>query len=188
MQMNLKTTIAAYPKLSESILKDYATTKDLDQVQETFNQTIVDFKQEVADTYVPEVEDRETEAVYARNGKNRKWVELKDSSAAADIEIYFGSNDQMQMDDVTEVKGLAEHAVVEKNSKSYDLEYLQEEEGILWICTTQPIKAIQWMGYLWGDYSKQTDKVVDSLTGKTYYCYHSNEVLLDNLWQFKLMF
>ena len=98
MQMNLKTTIAAYPKLSESILKDYATTKDLDQVQETFNQTIVDFKQEVADTYVPEVEDRETEAVYARNGKNRKWVELKDSSAAADIEIYFGSNDQMQMD------------------------------------------------------------------------------------------
>ena len=64
-------------------------------------------------------------------------VELKDSSAAADIEIYFGSNDQMQMDDVAEVKGLAEHAVVEKNSKSYDLEYLQEEEGILWICTTQ---------------------------------------------------
>lgn len=188
MQMNLKTTIAAYPKLSDSILKDYATTKDLDQVQDSFNQSMSNFKQEVADTYVPEVEDRESTAIYARNGRDRAWVELKTASAASDINIYYGSNDQTQMDDIEEIKGLAEHTVIEKNSRSYDLEYLQQEEGILWICTTQPIKAIQWMGYLWGDYSKQTDKVVDSATGKIFYCYHSNEILLDNLWQFKLMF
>lgn len=188
MQMNLKTTIAAYPRLSESLLKDYATKEDLGSVQSSFNESMLNFKQEVADTYVPEVEDRETSAVYARNGKDRVWVELKDSSAAADIEIYFGANDQTQIDDIEEVRSLSEHSTIEKNSKTFDLEYLQEQEGILWICTTQPIKAIQWMGYLWGDYSKQTDKVVDSAENKVYYCYRSNEVLLDNLWQFKLMF
>ncbi len=188
MQMNLKTTIAAYPKLSESILKDYATKDDIIKVEDQFNQSVLNMKQEIAETYVPEVEDRETSALYARNGKNRKWVELKNSTVAADIDIYFGSNDQMQMDDIAEIQRLKEHTTIEKNSRFYDLEYLQEEEGILWICTTQPVKAIQWMGYLWGDYSKQTDRVVDELTGKTYYCYHSNEILLDNFWQFKLMF
>mgnify|MGYP007016400157 CR=1 FL=1 len=37
MQMNLKTTIAAYPKLSESILKGYATKDDITKVEDQFN-------------------------------------------------------------------------------------------------------------------------------------------------------
>lgn len=192
MQMNLRTTISAYPKLSESILSDYAKKEDLTETAENLKQqldaTAETIRTETAENYVPEVADRESDKVYARNGKDRKWVELQDSAEASDIEIYFGSNDQLQMDDIAEVQSLAEHGLVAKGSKSFDLTYNQEEAGKLWICTTQPIKAVKWNGYLWGDYSVQRDKVVDEATGKSYYCYSSNEILLENFWEFKILF
>ena len=79
---------------------------------------------------------------------------------------------------------------VDPNADSYDLNcrISDDEEGYLWICVTQPLKAIQWMGYLWGNYYKQKDVVIDPESGEAYYCYRSNEILIDNIWQFKLLF
>lgn len=177
MQMNLKTTLSAYPHLSETVLAGYATKSEVEAVRE-----------EVAENYVPEVANKTSDKIYARNGKNREWVELKEMAEASDIEIYVGANDQNQMDTAEEVQGLEMHEIIAKNSKSYNLDYVQAASGRLWICTTQPIKAIQWMGFLWGDYSLQRDKVTDTATGKQYCCYYSNDILLDNLWSFKLLF
>ena len=202
MQMNLKTTIAAYPKLSESILKGYATKDDVTKVEDQFNQNILNMKQEIAETYVPEVEDRESDKIYARNDKERSWKELKRDTMAKPILIRFGYNLDEQMDiidvdpdsaSVTIENNVAElngYATLDSNATSYDLtcEIPEGKEGYLWICVTQPLKAIQWMDYLWGDYYKQKDVVTDPKSGESYYCYRSNEILLDNFWQFKLMF
>lgn len=199
MQMNLKTTIAAYPKLSDSILKDYATIDDLGKTEERFNQNMADMKQEIAETYVPEVEDGESTKIYGRNGRDRSWVELRTTAVASESDLWFGYNDDKQMDIIRDeetgklinnVTSLQHHEVISKDAEYYDLscEIPEGEEGYLWICCTRPIKAIQWMGYLWGDYSKQKDLAVDPDTGRGYFCYHSNEVLIDNLWQFRLLF
>lgn len=199
---NLHTTLRAHQKLSPSILEKYAKLTDLDEVKSTLDKNLSDYKQEVADNYVPEVEDRESDKIYARNGKERSWKELKRDTMAKPILIRFGYNLDEQMDiidvdpdsasvtienNVAELKG---YATLDSNATSYDLtcEIPEGKEGYLWICVTQPLKAIQWMDYLWGDYYKQKDVVTDPKSGESYYCYRSNEILIDNLWQFKLLF
>lgn len=199
---NLHTTLRAHQKLSPSILEKYAKLTDLDEVKNTLDKNLSDYKQEVADSYVPEVEDRESDKIYARNGKERSWKELKRDTMAKPILIRFGYNLDEQMDiidvdpdsasviienNVAELNG---YATLDSNTTSYDLtfEIPEGEEGYLWICVTQPLKAIQWMDYLWGDYYKQKDVVTDPKSGESYYCYRSNEILIDNLWQFKLLF
>ena len=199
---NLHTTLRAHQKLSPSILEKYAKLTDLDEVKNTLDKNLSDYKQEVADTYVPEVEDKESNAIYARNGKERAWKELQQDVVANPIKIAFGYTLDEQMDIFNEetlsdteviennIADLQSHVEIEKNSTSYDLTCLipEGEDGYMWICVTQPLKAIQWMGYLWGDYYKQADAVIDFKLGDTYFCYRSNEVLIDNLWQFKLLF
>ena len=199
---NLHTTLRAHQKLSPSILEKYAKLTDLDEVKNTLDKNLSDYKQEVADSYVPEVEDRESDKIYARNGKERSWKELKRDTMAKPILIRFGYNLDEQMDiidvdpdsasviienNVAELNG---YATLDPNATSYDLicEIPEDEKGYLWICVTQPLKAIQWMDYLWGDYYKQKDVVTDPKSGESYYCYRSNEILIDNLWQFKLLF
>ena len=199
---NLHTTLRAHQKLSPSILEKYAKLTDLDEVKNTLDKNLSDYKQEVADSYVPEVEDRESDKIYARNGKERSWKELKRDTMAKPILIRFGYNLDEQMDiidvdpdsasviienNVAELEG---YATLDPNATSYDLicEIPEDEKGYLWICVTQPLKAIQWMDYLWGDYYKQKDVVTDPKSGESYYCYRSNEILIDNLWQFKLLF
>ena len=209
MRMNLKTTIAAYPKLSESILKNYATIDDLGKTEERFNQSVTDMKQEIAETYVPEVEDRDSTKIYGRNGRDRSWVELKSTAVASEADLWFGYNGDMQMDIyqdesgniINNVTSLQYHDLISKDTEYYDLkcEIPKGDYGYLWICCTRPIKAIQWMGYLWGAYSKQKDLAVDPITGKSYFCYHSDEMLISNHedgssdpevkpWEFKLIF
>ena len=199
---NLHTTLRAHQKLSPSILEKYAKLTDLDEVKNALDKNLSDYKQEVADTYVPEVEDRESDKIYARNGKERSWKELKRDTMATPILIRFGYNLDEQMDiidsdpdsaSVTIENNVAElegYATLDPNATSYNLtcEIPEDEEGYLWICVTQPLKAIQWMDYLWGDYYKQKDVVTDPKSGDSYYCYRSNEILIDNLWQFKLLF
>ena len=121
---------------------------------------------------------------------------------AKPILIRFGYNLDEQMDiidvdpdsaNVTIENNVAElngYATLDSNATSYDLtcEIPEGKEGYLWICVTQPLKAIQWMDYLWGNYYKQKDVVTDPKSGESYYCYRSNEILIDNLWQFKLLF
>lgn len=193
MQMNLKTILSAYPQLSDSILKDYAKKDEVTQTAEAI-------MTQVAENYVPEVGDRDSEKIYARSGKDRQWVELKTSTEASEIDIYYGYNLDEQMDiyraesdrlELTnDVTSLQYHSCIEKNTKYWDMdcEIPEGQEGYVWICSTQPIKSVQWMGYSWGDYSQQRDVVVDPDTKKEYFCYHSNEVLTDNMWSFRLIF
>lgn len=193
MQMNLKTILSAYPQLSDSILKDYAKRDEVAQVVDSI-------RAEVAETYVPEVEDRDSDKIYARSGKDRQWVELKTSTEASDIDIYYGYNLDEQMDIYREdadkleltndVTNLQYHSNVAKNSKYWDMDCIipENEEGYMWICSTQPIKSIQWMGYSWGNYSQQRDVAVDPDTKREYFCYRSNDVLTDNVWSFRLIF
>ena len=89
---NLHTTLRAHQKLSPSILEKYAKLTDLDEVKNTLDKNLSDYKQEVADNYVPEVEDRESDKIYARNGKERSWKELKRDTMAKPILIRFGYN------------------------------------------------------------------------------------------------
>lgn len=176
MEMKLNTTIAAYPKLSESILKEYATSKDLQSVKDWAD-----------DKFVPEVEDRESEAVYARNGKDRKWVELKEAAAASNIEIYYGANDQLQIDDIEELKTLSDHTTLELNTKECVLTCNQNQDGYLWICTSQPVKSFKWMGFLW-DFIKQGNLIVDTAANKSFFCYRSEEELSAGSQEFTLIF
>ena len=200
---NLHTTLRAHQKLSPSILEKYAKLIDLDEVKNTLDKNLQDYKQEVADNYVPEVEDRESDKIYARNGKERSWKELKRDTVAKPILIRFGYNLDEQMDiidvdpdsaSVTIENNVAElngHTTLDPNATSYDLtcEIPEGEEGYLWICVTQPLKAIYWHDYLSSDlFYKQKDVVTDPKSGESYYCYRSNEILIDNLWQFKLLF
>ena len=199
---NLHTTLRAHQKLSPSILEKYAKLTDLDEVKNTLDKNLSDYKQEVADSYVPEVEDRESDKIYARNGKERSWKELKRDTMAKPILIRFGYNLDEQMDIIdvdpdsasviieNNVADLEGYDTLDSNATSYDLicEIPEGKEGYLWICVTQPLKAIQWKDYLWGDYYKQKDVVTDPKSGESYYCYRSNEILIDNLRQFKLLF
>ena len=200
---NLHTTLRAHQKLSPSILEKYAKLTDLDEVKNTLDKNLSDYKQEVADSYVPEVEDRESDKIYARNGKERSWKELKSDRMAKPILIRFGYNLDEQMDiididpdsaSVTIENNVAElegYATLDPNATSYDLicEIPEDEKGYLWICVTQPLKAIYWRDYLSSDlFYKQKDVVTDPTSGESYYCYRSNEILIDNLWQFKLLF
>lgn len=187
MQMNLKTTIAAYPKLSDSILKDYATAEDLNKVEDRFNQNMTDMKQEIAETYVPEVEDRESDKVYARNGKDRKWVELKTNTTYSDIEIYYGANNQLQIDDIDELKTLSDYISLKGDTKEYTLTCTQKENGYLWICTSQPVKSFKWMGFLW-DMVRQNNAIVDLATNKSFFCYRVEEELSAGSQEFTLIF
>ena len=61
---NLHTTLRAHQKLSPSILENY----------------------------VLEVEDRESDKIYARSGKERAWKELKTDTIAKPILIRFDYN------------------------------------------------------------------------------------------------
>ena len=200
---NLHTTLRAHQKLSPSILEKYAKLTDLDEVKNTLDKNLSDYKQEVADSYVPEVEDRESDKIYARNGKERSWKELKRDTMAKPILIRFGYNLDEQMDiidvdpdsaSVTIENNVAElngHTTLDPNATSYDLicEIPEDEEGYLWICVTQPLKAIYWRDYLSSDlFYKQKDVVTDPKSGESYYCYRSNEILTENIWQFKLLF
>ena len=200
---NLHTTLRAHQKLSPSILEKYAKLTDLDEVKNTLDKNLSDYKQEVADNYVLEVEDRESDKIYARNGKERSWKELKRDTMAKPILIRFGYNLDEQMDiidvdpdsaSVTIENNVAElngHTTLDPNAISYDLicEIPEDEKGYLWICVTQPLKAIYWHDYLSSDlFYKQKDVVTDPKSGESYYCYRSNEILIDNLWQFKLLF
>ena len=200
---NLHTTLRAHQKLSPSILEKYAKLTDLDEVKNTLDKNLSDYKQEVADSYVPEVEDRESDKIYARNGKERSWKELKRDTMAKPILIRFGYNLDEQMDiidvdpdptnviienNVAELNG---HTTLDPNAISYDLicEIPEDEKGYLWICVTQPLKAIYWHDYLSSDlFYKQKDVVTDPKSGESYYCYRSNEILTENFWQFKLLF
>ena len=153
---NLHTTLRAHQKLSPSILEKYAKLTDLDEVKNTLDKNLSDYKQEVADNYVPEVEDRESDKIYARNGKERAWKELQRDVMADSIKIAFGYNLDEQMDifriDYDSVNSPLENNVadlqfkaeIEPNAKLYDLtcEIPEGEEGYLWICVTQPLKAI----------------------------------------------
>ena len=200
---NLHTTLRAHQKLSPSILEKYAKLTDLDEVKNTLDKNLSDYKQEVADSYVPEVEDRESDKIYARNGKERSWKELKRNTMAKPILIRFGYNLDEQMDiididpdsaSVTIENNVAElegYATLDPNATSYDLicEIPEDEKGYLWICVTQPLKAIYWRDYLSSDlFYKQKDVVTDPKSGESYYCYRSNEILTENFWQFKLLF
>ena len=200
---NLHTTLRAHQKLSPSILEKYAKLTDLDEVKNTLDKNLSDYKQEVADSYVPEVEDRESDKIYARNGKERSWKELQRDTMAKPIHIRFGYNLDEQMDiidvdpdsaSVTIENNVAEldaYATLDPTATSYDLicEIPEDEKGYLWICVTQPLKAIYWRDYLSSDlFYKQKDVVTDPKSGESYYCYRSNEILIDNLWQFKLLF
>lgn len=196
---NLHTTLRAHQKLSPSILEKYAKLTDLDEVKNTLDKNLSDYKQEVADNYVPEVEDRESDKIYARNGKERTWKELKRDTMAKPILIRFGYNLDEQMDIFqvdpdsvlnNDVANLQFNDEVDPNADSYNLNCRipEGEEGYLWICVTQPLKAIYWDPYMWGDYYKQKDAVVDNESGVTYYCYRSNEILTDNDWRFRLLF
>ena len=200
---NLHTTLRAHQKLSPSILEKYAKLTDLDEVKNTLDKNLSDYKQEVADSYVPEVEDRESDKIYARNGKERSWKELKRDTMAKPILIRFGYNLDEQMDiididpdsaSVTIENNVAElegYATLDPNATSYDLicEIPEDEKGYLWICVTQPLKAIYWRDYLSSDlFYKQKDVVTDPKSGESYYCYRSNEILTENFWQFKLLF
>ena len=200
---NLHTTLRAHQKLSPSILEKYAKLTDLDEVKNTLDKNLSDYKQEVADSYVLEVEDRESDKIYASNGKERSWKELKRDTMAKPILIRFGYNLDEQMDiidvdpdsaSVTIENNVAElngHTTLDPNATSYDLicEIPEDEEGYLWICVTQPLKAIYWRDYLSSDlFYKQKDVVTDPKSGESYYCYRSNEILTENFWQFKLLF
>lgn len=184
---NLHTTLRAHQKLSPSILEKYAKLTDLDEVKNTLDKNLSDYKQEVADNYVPEVEDRESDKIYARNGKDRKWVELKETTAASNIEIYYGANDQLQIDDIDELKTLSDHTILELNTKECVLTCNQSQDGYLWICTSQPVKSFKWMGFLW-DFVKQKNLIVDTDANKSFFCYRSEEELSAGSQEFTLIF
>lgn len=177
--INLKTTLTAYPKLSSSLLKDYATKDEL-------RTEIENTRADIIENYVPEVSDRESDKVYARNGKDRKWVEVKDSAVIKDTFIYFGSNNLNKITSFDQIKSLTQDKC-SYEEKTYTITYNQTSPGRFWICTTTPILYIQWGSFAaWTGYSRQTVDIIED--GTIYYCYYSDEIFTENIWEFKLTF
>ena len=177
--INLKTTLSAYPKLSSSILKDYATREELlTQINDT--------KQYVDTNYVPEVADKTSNKAYARNGKERKWVELKESALLSDIIIYFGSNDLDELISPDQIQDL-NFGMCSYKDTTYTITYDQKETGRLWICTTAPLDHISWGPFAtWTGYTKQPANI--EYNDKIFYCYKSDDLLTENVWEFRLTF
>lgn len=176
--LNLKTTLNAYPKLSPSILKDYVTRDDLNTKLEDYPTN-----EELTNTLDNYVEEAPVDSKpYAR--KDESWVPVKNSALESDRVIYFGSNQDLQLDSEAEVLALQQHATIPASDDSYVVNYNQVEDGYVWIVCTEPIKSIIWgtMGMI-ADYERQ-NAVIVSNTGANYYCYRIREKLVANQWVF----
>lgn len=161
MQMNLNTTMKAYPKLSDSVLKDYVTKENLSN-------------------YVTDVEV--DGIMYGR--KDKEWVPI--DMAFEDIYLYYGVSSKDTLSEVADIKALDSKTKLDSKTTSYELDYDQEVPGFLYICMTRKCKNIKWMGIKW-DYA-ELDPIKEENTPYTYFCYRSTSQLVPNEQMFVINF
>lgn len=174
MQMNLKTTLRAFPKVSPSILQDYVTKDDLNNQLENYPTS-----EELTST----LENYVTEApadnnVYGR--ENKDWVQLEQDVKKVSKQLYFGESAENQLDSEQEILNLPGSATIDANASTYLLNYDQFSQGYMWIVCTSPLKSIIWgtMGLV-ADYIEQQAKITGDCASDniTYYCYRIREEL-----------
>ena len=106
----LKTTLRAYKKVSPSILEDYVKKEDLETTLENY------------------VTEAPTDGkIYGR--KDKAWIALKEAAALSENMVFYGSNNQLQIDTEEEVFNLDNYATMAAGATSHTVNYNQAENG-----------------------------------------------------------
>lgn len=165
----LKTTLRAYKKVSPSILEDYVKKEDLETTLENY------------------VTEAPTDGkIYGR--KDKAWIALKEAVALSENMVFYGSNNQLQIDTEEEIFNLDNYATMAAGATSYTVNYNQAENGYLWIVCTAPIKSILWgaMGLI-ADYVEQQAQIISKADPNiSYWCYRIRDELVANQWVFNI--
>lgn len=174
MQMNLKTTIKAYPKLSPSILNNYVTEAPLD------GKTYARRKGQWVDILPSDI--------LILTGYS--YFNMLTSSE------IFNDEDTDYILDLKNIKYTTLNITTKKEVTN--IEIPENDHGYCWICSTVPLNSITidfGTGEMTIDYSKQKNNVVvkipedsgTSFSGEqvSFYCYVTED-LTDNNWRFNL--
>lgn len=174
MQMNLKTTITAYPKLSPSILNNYVAEAPIDG------------------------------KTYARRNGQWVDILPSDILVLTGYSHFniitsnpmFDSEDTDYIFDLKDIQYNSLNIATKK--ETINIEIPKDDHGYCWICSTVPLNSITvdfGAGEMTIDYSKQKNNMVVTIPSNsgtpfsgeqvTFYCYMTED-LTDNNWKFNL--
>lgn len=182
--INLTTKLKAYPRMEPSILKNYYTK---DQTQEVINQSL--------EGYVKEVENPVDGVIYGRSliDGDVRWVNIlgMDTSVLFNISNETSSN----YPSVNELSNNFHLAELTIDPKTYNIQTAIDSIGYLWICSTKEISKVEFIA---GDilhvetpitFIKTLDVPIDgSTSGRlaiTFYCYRTTSRYIPNNQQSK---
>lgn len=143
MDMRLKTTLRAYPKVSESILDDVLSdyvTKDELQAKDYVTHSELS---NILKDFVKEVENPDPATIYGRKMVNgiMTWVPIDELPEVINDIICFGVINS------SEIKGeniLALNRIgLDPTIFEYNIQYNPVATGYMWFCSTTPITDIR---------------------------------------------
>ena len=179
MEMNLRTTLRAYPQLSQSMLANYVTKDELAAADYVNSSTL----SSTLENYVTEVVNPDPSIVYGRREINgiMTWVPIE--SAKADQPFVYGMN---QDDTVNETTIRSLTAVnIEGGTSTYLIEYhpTGTYAGYFWFCYPGRVTNVRAASGFSYDVpvTLQSNKVPYVVNNVTFQmnCYRTEEIVSD---------
>lgn len=134
MQMNLKTTLKAFPKLSPSILENYVTKTELEEKQyidsDILSNTLL--------SYVREVDNGDPSTIYGR--QDGKWVPVVEMPESTSGILCWGMLDSPFVNDMNFLK-LHRKCFI-NGVEEYRVEDRSDENGFFYFISTSPILQV----------------------------------------------
>ena len=141
MQLNLKTTLRAFPKLSPSILENYVSKEELeakDYVNHTeLKQSVTNITNMMSD-FVKDVSDDDSGIIYGR--QKGKWVPVININESTNGIICWGINSAPTI--TPEVLLSLHRQMTINNTDEYLVEEAPSQNGYFWFASTSPIRYV----------------------------------------------
>lgn len=177
MEMNLRTTLQAYPKLASSLLADYVTKEELAAKDYVNNSSLT----ETLSDYVTDVVGAEDSIIYGRQDVNgtMMWVPAA-STEEVNQPLRYGMLQSTSMD-AAKIHVLSK-AILAPNTTTYTLEYQPSVNGYFWFCYPKEIRRVTSIGGFTYDLEliKQSSTVPYSEDSTTFNmkCYRTTDELV----------
>lgn len=173
MQINLKTTLRAYPKVSPSILSNYVTKEDL----ESRHYIDPDMLNSVLQDFVKDVDINGDNIVFGRI--RGQWVPVVDIPQQASGIMCWGmlSTPSLSADQMMKCLSRQNFLV---GVNEYSVEHTPTENGYFWFTSTTPIKqVIADSGLSYKQDVVETNPVSIEYKGQplTFYCYRTQKLV-----------
>ena len=138
MEINLRTTLKAYPQLSKSLLADYVTKEELAAADYVNNSTL----DATLSNYVTEVVDPDPNTIYGRQEINgsMEWVSAS-TPITSDMPLLYGMTDSTEMNS-TLIRTLSA-TVITGGASTCTVEYQPTESGYFWFCSPLVITEVK---------------------------------------------